>query len=275
MASKTMKNTIFIIFTICLPLILTSCTQVDKLVFGEDINPTVASVESTPASNPITEPPAIPVVEPEPPIVITPTIEYEIWVLMGQSNMELNHDMNFDADPQIQMAGSWPDGRAGAGYAFALKRKEKVKNILLIQCAIGGTPIERWTVGGDLYEYCKTQMEPYLGQITGVLYAQGEADASKSYPETWKAKFEAMATDVTAFVGRPIPIIFNQLGQFYFPGWPTPTYRDHIRQEQANVSLPNVQMVVTENVQPAEGWHYSKNEMLIIGRKMEEKLEVI
>lgn len=167
---------------------------------------------------------------------------FHIYLLMGQSNMvgrdtsglasQVDHPrvlaLNADGlwavarDPIHPQVGRIACG-SGPGIPFAqemLKSADPKVTIGLVPCAVGGTPLRRWTKGkgGDLYENAvsRAKIAAEVGVIKGVLWHQGESDTEKQQnAESYEARLTQMFKDFRADVNQPeLPIVVGQLGEF-------------------------------------------------------------
>ena len=163
--------------------------------------------------------------------------DLNIILLMGQSNMvgraplagvePLSHP-----DILAFSNGSWQtaeeplhDNREGLGIGlgmtFALElieRRDDVR-IGLVPCAEGGTPLERWEEGADLYARAlqRARAAQSAGTLKGVLWHQGEGDSrSAELAGTYFDRFSGMIGTLRRDLGgsEPIPVIVGELGRF-------------------------------------------------------------
>jgi hypothetical protein len=111
------------------------------------------------------------------------------------------------------------DCRAGAGlaasFARAMADKNKDVKIGLIPCAVGGTRIDRWVEGGDLWSNAVKRARIALksGKLKGILWHQGESDATSKLAPKWGAKFESMIKSFRRELGD-VPFIAGELGGY-------------------------------------------------------------
>ena len=163
--------------------------------------------------------------------------DLNIILLMGQSNMvgraplagvePLSHP-----DILAFSNGSWQtaeeplhDNREGLGIGlgmtFALELIERHDDVRigLIPCAEGGTPLERWEEGADLYARAlqRAHAGPSAGAIKGILWHQGEGDSRCSeLSETYFDRFSAMIGALRRDLGgsQPALVVVGELGRF-------------------------------------------------------------
>ena len=163
--------------------------------------------------------------------------QLNIFLLIGQSNMygcgnmaevrPLKH-------PQVSMyqGGRWipagdplhvdapDDPRVGLGMSFATALLDTYPHaeIGLLQCAVGGTPLRRWSPGADLYEkaVALVRLASSGGILKGILWHQGESDsdseaAASTYGSRLVEMIESLRRDLYA---QQIPFISGELGRF-------------------------------------------------------------
>ena len=172
--------------------------------------------------------------------VVPPAREFfHLYLLMGQSNMAGRDTRTLDQqvdDPRIlslNADGHWVIARdplhpqqgrtvpgAGPGIPFARELVKTDPKIVvgLIPCAVGGTPLRRWTKGADLYEQAlvRARQAAQAGILSGVLWHQGESDTtSQANAETYEARLARMLRDLRQDLGQPeLPIVVGQIGDF-------------------------------------------------------------
>ena len=111
---------------------------------------------------------------------------------------------------------------AGVGpareFARALIKARPGARIGLVPAAVGGTSLERWRPGGELYRQAlaRLRVAQRSGTLAVILWHQGEADASSAeasagYARNWAAMMAQLRTDAGA---RGVPIIAGELGSF-------------------------------------------------------------
>lgn len=161
----------------------------------------------------------------------------KIFLLAGQSNMSGRGDLD-DVEPirnpNILMfrEGEWlraeeplhndkPD-IAGVGlemsFASALIERDPGARVGLIPAAVGGTPLERWMPGADLYERAVeiTRRALDWGELQGILWHQGEGDSglierASSYAERFSRMIASMRSELGA---EDAPVVAGELGRF-------------------------------------------------------------
>lgn len=158
----------------------------------------------------------------------------DLYLLVGQSNMSgrgiLTDENRVDADRifKLDAAGKWQravepihfDKKvAGAGlaasFARAMADKDKDVKIGLIPCSVGGTRIDRWIESGDLWSNAvkRTRIALKDGTLRGILWHQGEGDATPRRAPQWGAKFKSMVASFRREFGD-LPFVAGELGHY-------------------------------------------------------------
>ena len=158
----------------------------------------------------------------------------DLYLLIGQSNMagrgKLTAENRVDTDRifKLDAKGQWQvadepihfDKKvAGAGLAasFARTMADRDKNVKigLIPCAVGGTGIDRWVEGGDLWSnaVARTKIALKSGTLKGILWHQGEHDATPERLPVWGAKMESMVKSFRREFGD-VPFVAGELGWY-------------------------------------------------------------
>jgi hypothetical protein len=92
------------------------------------------------------------------------------------------------------------------------------RTIGLIPCAVGGTPLERWMKGGDLYEQAlkRARLAMKNGVLKGILWHQGEADSgSEENARSYAKRLAQMIQDLRADLGAgDVPFVAGKLGEY-------------------------------------------------------------
>ncbi|MEY4939090.1 MAG: hypothetical protein RIQ93_825 [Verrucomicrobiota bacterium] len=222
----------------------------------------------------------------------------DLWVLAGQSNMVGRARVvpGHATDPRVRMMalnGVWqvathplhdeslPPGvtRPGTGpgldFALAMIRQSGVP-IGLLPCAKGGTSMAQWSpdlAGKDassLYQRLIDRVQLTGGNITGVLWYQGENDTGPKPAAMYQAKFQEFVTRLRQDLKRPdLPFYYAQLARYI--NKPTEFYGDWNRvQEAQRVSeseIPKVRMVATVDLDMRDLIHISEDAQTRLGRR--------
>jgi hypothetical protein len=170
-----------------------------------------------------------------------------VVVAMGQSNM-------------VGVGGKSP------AVGFATETNKTVVN-----CAVIGTTLDEWRIGGALDQACAAQISGR--RVVGILFYQGEQDA-KNGQINWNGRFKTTAEGWRARWGQNVPIVYAQLATADFSfGWGT--VWNQIKAEQANVTLFKSRMVVTEDLPLRDDIHLTGDACMEVGRRMAQALTTL
>ena len=88
----------------------------------------------------------------------------------------------------------------------------------LIPCADGGTSLEDWAVGGQLYTHAvyQTQLAQRLSEVRGILWHQGEADSKdETLARTYAPRFMRILSALREVCAlQKVPVVLGELGEF-------------------------------------------------------------
>lgn len=167
--------------------------------------------------------------------------KFDLYLLIGQSNMAgrgyITQDEGISRDRLLKFSqrNTWAPGTdplhtdkpqiagVGLGTSFgrAMADADKSATVGLIPCAVGGTPLERWQKGGDLYEAALVRAKLAMkdGTLKGILWHQGEADSAKEETaKSYNARLTQMIKDLRADLGAgEVPFVAGKLGEFLPP----------------------------------------------------------
>ncbi|MEN9574150.1 MAG: hypothetical protein RL514_2005 [Verrucomicrobiota bacterium] len=106
----------------------------------------------------------------------------------------------------------------GSSFGRAMAEVSPDATIGLIPCAVGGTPLSRWSKGGDLYQQALERAKLALkdGTLKGILWHQGEADSgNEALAKPYGERLAKMVRDLRADLGAgEVPFVAGQLGEF-------------------------------------------------------------
>jgi len=173
----------------------------------------------------------------------------DIYLLLGQSNMKgrgvipsgqsanpliVNMNMSdhqwYVAQHPLHKAGvpDLIDGSDNAGvgpgldFAAALLEQEEGVRIALIPCAVGGSWINLWQPGQNFYTNAVARAQkaladapPGKGRIRGVLWLQGESDATEARYAAYESKLSTLIRSLRTDLNEPeLPFIACTIGTF-------------------------------------------------------------
>jgi hypothetical protein len=168
---------------------------------------------------------------------LPPKEKLHLYLLIGQSNMAGRGVLETERLSRLRVLkfsprNAWTIGveplhydkpaavGAGIGMSFAREMAEANKDVTigLIPCAVGGTPLQRWMKGGDLYEQAlnRALLAMKDGTLKGILWHQGENDSSaEETARSYADRFATMIKDLRADLGAgDVPLVAGKLGEF-------------------------------------------------------------
>ncbi len=160
-----------------------------------------------------------------------------LYLLIGQSNMAgrgvLTEENKLSTERILKFTkeNTWaeaveplhfdkPIAGAGLGMSFARAMADADPSVTigLIPCAVGGTPLERWMKGGDLYEQAMVRAKLAMkdGSLKGILWHQGESDSGKEETaKTYGTRLANMVFSMREELGAAdVPFVAGRLGKF-------------------------------------------------------------
>ena len=186
-----------------------------------------------------------------------------------------------NASGQVDRVSQDLDAGFSPGMSFATTLLKHNPNLIigLIPCAKGGSGIAEWERNlsdKTLYGSClkRSVAASSKGEIAGMLFFQGEADALKPkpvakrplFPYQWANKFSAFVSNFRQDLGlQNLPVVFAQIGSNKAPGlfvnWKP------VQQQQKAVKLPSAAMIVTADLPLNDSVHYTTKSYEIIGQR--------
>jgi sialate O-acetylesterase len=164
---------------------------------------------------------------------------------------------------------------AGLGLPFAAEMVRLTGvPVGLIPCAHGGTSMDQWDpakknlVGDSLYGSMYRRIQAMGGRVAGILWYQGESDATEKAAPLYKEKFSRFIAAVRSDLNQPnLPFYYAQIGLHV-----NPTGHDEwdVVQEaerQLEMELSNVGMVSTIDSELDDAIHASVESLKVIGHR--------
>lgn len=148
-----------------------------------------------------------------------------------------------DAERAAQVQGAYAATKgAGMGMAFGRAMAQATgRPVGLIATAHGGTSLEQWNPaakdkgGGSLYGSMLAQVQAAGGKVRGVIWYQGESDASPATAANYGDRFKALVAAMRAdFGGAQMPFYYVQISRFAMPGVDVASW-NKVRAEQLRV----------------------------------------
>lgn len=186
-------------------------------------------------------------------------------------------------DPSNQVDKVSEDPAAGfspaLSFATAILKQHPDMVIGLIPCAKGGSSINEWarslsdhSLYGASLKHVRAAST--MGDVAGVLFFQGEADAldprqhpeKTLLPDRWGKHFAGLVGNWRRDLNSPeLPVVFAQIGTNAAPEncpyWAT------VKEQQARVRLPSVTMITTDDLSLKDTFHFTAESYQVIGQR--------
>ncbi|MDX2267652.1 MAG: sialate O-acetylesterase [Bryobacter sp.] len=165
---------------------------------------------------------------------------------------------------------------AGLGLAFAIEYEKRTGvPVGLLPCAHGGTSMAQWSPelkdkGGDsLYGATLRRAQLVGGKVAGILWYQGESDASAQAAPIFQQKFEELVKAFRQDLNAPeLPFYYAQIGRHVSAAPGAPWNQVQEGQRLAETMLPRSAMFATIDTDLDDGIHVSTPELKRLGRVM-------
>lgn len=165
---------------------------------------------------------------------------------------------------------------AGLGLPFAVAMVEATKvPVGLVICAHGGTSMEQWSPskkndgGKSLYGSMLRQVKLAGGKVKGVLWYQGEAEASEQKAPGFAKSFADFIGAVRSDLDRPdLPFYFVQIGRFINDSPPTHWNMVQEAQRKAPDEVPNTAVVATVDLALDDLIHVATPDLKRLGKRL-------
>ena len=231
-----------------------------------------------------------------------PAAKYDLYLLIGQSNMAGRGNIEAQdtvTDPNVFMLNKenkWvpaksplhfdkPMAGTGLGLTFGKTMAQKDKRkIGLIPCAVGGTSISQWMPNSydkvtNTHPYNdairRTKIALHDGQLKGILWHQGEGDASKERVPFYEQRFDSLLVNLQKelqFDISKLPIVVGELGQFYVEKNPK---AKEINQVLKHISKthPNIALVTSKGLtHKGDTVHFDAGSQRTLGQRFAQKM---
>ncbi len=165
-------------------------------------------------------------------------------------------------DPGDTANGVGPGMTAGLGVIQDLDPQ----TVGLVQCAVAGTTISKWEPPHSVYSNCISQVRAAGGHVDGILFLQGESDATNSRDaKKWANRFAVVLNGFRTDLGSDVPLVIGQIGKL--SGF---SYQQTVRDQQAKAaaSNPGVAMITTLDLKiQSDGVHFKVGSYKKIGTR--------
>jgi sialate O-acetylesterase len=165
---------------------------------------------------------------------------------------------------------------AGLGLPFAVEMVRRTGvPVGLVPCAHGGTSMDQWNPalkdkGGDsLYGATVRRFKVVGGKVTGILWYQGESEASPVAAPLFQDKFEKMVAAFRSDFGQPeLAFYYVQIGRHINATNIDPWNFVQEAQRKAETNLTRFGMVAAIDVELDDGIHVSTQDQKRVGKRL-------
>lgn len=219
--------------------------------------------------------------------------DFHLYLLIGQSNMAGRGKMTAeDRQPvanvySLDAQGAWRPAAhplhfdkpkaAGVGlgldFALAMQRESPKATIGLIPSAFGGTRLDQWEKGDELYENAikRVKIAMRCGVLKGVLWHQGESDSKQELAPTYGARLAQLIASLRADLGdENLPIVVGEMGRFRIPA---PTTLINAQLNEAAEQIPRVGCASSVELNHnGDSTHFDAASLKEFGRRYAEQM---
>ena len=164
---------------------------------------------------------------------------------------------------------------AGLGLPFAVEMVRLTGvPVGLVPVAHGGTSMDQWDpakkdmVGDSLYGSMIRRVNAVGGKVKGILWYQGESDASDTAAPFYYEKFRNFIAAVRQDFASPnLPFYYAQIGLHIDPNNQDPWDVVQEAQRKLELELPHVGMVSTIDAQLDDGIHVGTPSLKVTGKR--------
>jgi len=165
---------------------------------------------------------------------------------------------------------------AGLGLPFALEMVRRTGvPIGLVPCAHGGTSMDQWSPalkdqgGASLYGGMIRRVKAVGGRVAGVLWYQGESDASVKAQPMFKQKFVDFINATRADTGLAnLPFYYIQIGRYINLSNPEPWNAVQQAQLEVETMLPNLGMTTCLDCDLDDGIHVGTDSFRLLAARV-------
>lgn len=165
---------------------------------------------------------------------------------------------------------------SGLGLPFALEMVRRTGvPIGLLPCAHGGTSMDQWSpalkdkAGDSLYGAMLRRVKLAGGKVKGVLWYQGESDASDKAAPLFKEKFQSFVREMRRDFGLPmLPVYYVQIGRHVAAASGTGWNMVQEAQRQLESEIPNAAMTTCADCELDDPIHVGTDANTRLGIRM-------
>lgn len=228
--------------------------------------------------------------------------KFHLYLLIGQSNMagrgvqDEKHSVSKLRLLKFSQRNAWAPGTdplhtdkpagagVGLGTSFAREMADVDKQTIVgvIPCAVGGTPLQRWQKGADLYQQAlvRARLAMKDGTLKGILWHQGEGDSAKEdTAKSYGTRLSQMIADLRADLGAgEVPFVAGKLGEFLSDKTKdgNPSFWPVVNEQIAALpkTVPNMAVVESTGLKhKGDGVHFDTPSLREFGKRYAEAMK--
>jgi hypothetical protein len=138
----------------------------------------------------------------------------------------------------------------------------------LVQCAVSGTTISKWQPPHSAYANCISQVHAAGGHVDGIIFLQGESDATnKDDAGKWAKRFAVVLNAFRSDLGGDVPFVMGQIGKLGASGF---AFQKTVREQQAKAAQEHagLVMITTSDLKTQnDGVHFTVDSYKTIGAR--------
>lgn len=201
-------------------------------------------------------------------------LAYSLDRVHWRSGRNPNQPERLSADKVEEVVRTRPKG-AGLGLPFAVEMAKLTGvPVGLIPVAHGGTSMDQWDpakknqMGDSLYGSMVRRVQAAGGKVKGVLWYQGESDASVKAAPLYYDKFKNFIAAVrNDFEAPELPFYYAQIGLHVNPADHDPWDVVQEAERKLELELPNVGMVPTIDAELDDRIHVGTQSQKLVGQR--------
>jgi hypothetical protein len=166
----------------------------------------------------------------------------------------------------------------GRSFGLALAARDPNVRIGLVPAAVGGSPISSWEPGAldsatktHPYDDALARLRVALraGKLRGILWHQGESDATPALSVLYAARLRALIARFRAEAGDPkLPFVIGALGNFGAKPWSADMARVDSVHRAIAATVPHVAYVSSEGLRDkGDALHFDASSQRTFGER--------
>jgi hypothetical protein len=166
----------------------------------------------------------------------------------------------------------------GRSFGLTLAARDTTARIGLIPTAVGGSPVSSWAPGAldpatGTHPYddalARLRIAQRTGKLRGILWHQGESDATPALSVLYAARLRALIARFRAEAGDPkLPFVIGALGNFGAKPWSADMARVDSVHRAIAATVPHVAYVSSEGLRDkGDALHFDASSQRTFGER--------